>query len=79
LAKSLLVRETLKKENVVQSQGIWEKRLAFADLKRKFPILNDKADEELLVDKERPMKKLDASYVTPGACYCIYMSYGKHW
>lgn len=71
MAKSLLIRETMKKENAVQSQGIWEKRLAFADLKRKFPAFNDKLDEELLVDKERPVKKLDTSYVTP--CYRIYM------
>lgn len=48
----------------MQSQDVWEKRLAFADLKLKFPMLNDKADEELLVDKERPAKKPDASYVT---------------
>jgi enhancer of polycomb-like protein len=48
----------------VQSQDVWEKRLAFADLKLKFPMLNDKVDEELLVDKERPVKKPDASYVT---------------
>ena len=64
LAKSLLIRETLKKDNAVQSQDVWEKRLAFADLKQKFPMLNDKVDEELLVDKERPVKKPDTSYVT---------------
>ena len=72
LAKSLLIRETLKKDCAVQSQDVWEKRLAFADLKLKFPMLNDKVDEELLVDKERPVKKLDLSYVIPGVCY-IYM------
>ena len=48
----------------MQSQDVWEKRLAFADLKLKYPMLNDKADEELLVDKERPVKKPDTSYVT---------------
>lgn len=47
----------------MQSQGVWEKRLAFADLKRKFPTLHDKVDEELLVDKERPTKRSDISYV----------------
>ena len=56
----------------MQSQDVWEKRLAFADLKLKFPMLNDKVDEELLVDKERPVKKPDTSYVTPGVC-CIYI------
>lgn len=73
MAKSLLIRETLKKDNAVQSQDIWEKRLAFADLKLKFPMLNDKVDEELLVDKERPVKKPDTSYVTPGVCSRIYI------
>ena len=63
LAKSILVRESLKKESANQSQAIWEKRLAFADLKRKFPTLHDKADEELLVDKERPSKRQDNSCV----------------
>jgi enhancer of polycomb-like protein len=54
-----LSRENVKKEVVQQAQSVWEKRLAFADLKRKFPTLHDKLDEELLVDKERPVKKLD--------------------
>jgi enhancer of polycomb-like protein len=55
----------LKKGSAIQSQAVWEKRLAFADLKRKFPALHDKADEELLVDKERPAKRteLDNSFV----------------
>jgi len=63
LAKSILLRESLKKESANQSQAIWEKRLAFADLKRKFPTLHDKADEELLVDKERPSKRQNNSFV----------------
>lgn len=60
LAKAILARETQKKECVDQSQHLWEKRMALADLKRNFPLLNDKADEELLVDKEKP-KKTDSS------------------
>lgn len=59
IAKQVLSRETLKKEVAQQAQVVWDKRLAFADLKRKFPTLNDKVDEELLVDKERPVKKQD--------------------
>ena len=46
---------------VQQAQAVWEKRLTFADLKRKFPTLHDKLDEELLVDKERLVKRTDAS------------------
>lgn len=59
IAKLILSRETVKKEVAQQAQIVWEKRLAFADLKRKFPTLNDKLDEELLVDKDRPVKKPD--------------------
>ena len=61
IAKQLLNRETLKKEATQQAQVVWEKRLAFADFKRKFPSLHDKIDEELLVDKERPVKKIESA------------------
>jgi enhancer of polycomb-like protein len=65
LARSILARETLKKECTDQSQDIWEKRLAFVELKRKFSTFNDKGDEELLIDKERPVKKsVEATYVS---------------
>ena len=57
LAKLILARETLKKECTDQSQDIWVKRLAFVDLKRKLSMLSDQGDEDLLMDKERPMKK----------------------
>ncbi|KIY52168.1 hypothetical protein FISHEDRAFT_56145 [Fistulina hepatica ATCC 64428] len=59
LAKAILNRETLKREQAVQAQNAWSKRLAMADLKRKFPALGDKADEELFVDRERPAKRSD--------------------
>ena len=57
LAKLILAREILKKECTDQSQGIWGKRLAFVDLKRKQSMVSDKGDEDLLIDKERPVKK----------------------
>ncbi|KAJ3498436.1 hypothetical protein NLJ89_g10220 [Agrocybe chaxingu] len=53
----------LKKENAIQAQALWEKRQAFADLKCKFPSLNDKIDEELLVDKEQLVKKPEVAQV----------------
>lgn len=56
LAKAVLARETQKKDCVDQSQQLWEKRMALVDLKRKCPGLHDKADEEFLVDKEKPKK-----------------------
>jgi len=56
LSKLVLARETLKKEYGPQAQNVWEKRLNVVELKRKFPTLGDKADEELLQDKERVPK-----------------------
>ena len=58
LAKILLARENLKKENMQQVVQVWEKRLGFADLKRKFAALGTEEDEELLFEKERVIKKL---------------------
>jgi enhancer of polycomb-like protein len=63
LAKAVLARETIKTECTRQSQNVWEKRLAVVDLKRKFPALGDKADDEFLIDKERPVKKPEPSSV----------------
>lgn len=58
LAKLILSRESTKKECAHQTQGVWEKRLGLVDLKHVYPaVFSDKADEELLVDKERPVKK----------------------
>jgi enhancer of polycomb-like protein len=56
LAKTVLNRETLKQECVRHTQNVWEKRFNFVELKRKFPMLGDKADEEMLHDKERVPK-----------------------
>ncbi|RDB21980.1 Enhancer of polycomb-like protein 1 [Hypsizygus marmoreus] len=56
LAKAVLLRENQKRETAQQVQQLWQKRMAFADLKRKFPAFGDKGDEELLVDKEKPKK-----------------------
>ena len=69
----ILKRETVKKDLAAQSQVVWEKRMAFADLKRKFPGLHDKLDEELLVDKERPTKKPDAVYVLLMLQSCVIL------
>ncbi|TFK38452.1 enhancer of polycomb-like-domain-containing protein [Crucibulum laeve] len=61
LAKELLAREKVKREASQQAQIVWEKRMGLVDLKRKFPDLGDKADEELLIDKERNIKKSEPS------------------
>ncbi|KIL58931.1 hypothetical protein M378DRAFT_170023 [Amanita muscaria Koide BX008] len=61
LAKAILSRENSKRDLTQQSQVVWEKRVAVVDLKRKFPSLGDKGDEELLIDKERPAKKPELS------------------
>lgn len=57
IAKMILSREMAKKEVAQHAQVVWEKRLPFANLKCKFTALNDKFDEGLLVDKERPVRK----------------------
>lgn len=46
----------------MQSKEVWDRRLALVDLKRKFPSLGDKGDEDLLIDKEKPVKRPE-SYV----------------
>ena len=55
------MRETMKKDLAQQSQVVWEKRVALADFKRKYPSLGDKNDEEFLIDKEKPPKKHETS------------------
>ena len=58
LAKLVLSRETTKKECTHQTQRVWEQRQGLVDLKHLYPTtFSDKADDELLVDKERPAKK----------------------
>ena len=59
----MLNRETLKQECVKQGRKVWDRRHNLVELKRKFTSLGDKADEELLHDKERVPKnpKTDAS------------------
>ncbi|KAJ8588901.1 hypothetical protein M405DRAFT_862573 [Rhizopogon salebrosus TDB-379] len=57
LAKTLLSRENLKRDYTQQTLQVWDKRLEFIELKRKFPSLGTKEDEELLLNKERVVKK----------------------
>jgi enhancer of polycomb-like protein len=58
LAQSVLQRENIKQESAQLSEKVWQKRVAFVDLKRKHPTIVTKEDEELLVDKERVVKKI---------------------
>jgi enhancer of polycomb-like protein len=57
LSKSLCNREAVKHELLQFNQTIWDGREKLIDLKRKFPSLGAKDDDELLVDKERPPKR----------------------
>ncbi|KAG7087533.1 hypothetical protein E1B28_013492 [Marasmius oreades] len=57
LAKCVISREQLKRESARQSQHIWEQRIQFVELRRRYPMLAEKMDEELLVDRERLSKK----------------------
>lgn len=58
LANSALQREGLKREFASHGKSVWESRFALVDLKRKFPALGAKEDEELFHDKERVPKKI---------------------
>ncbi|KAL5512537.1 hypothetical protein ACEPAG_3190 [Sanghuangporus baumii] len=57
LARTVLAREVHKKEAHLEAKEVWEKRLAFLELKRRHPALAGKDDEDVLVEKERPPKK----------------------
>lgn len=58
LATSVLQREGLKREAANHGSGVWESRFLLIDLKRKFPTLGAKEDEELFYDRERVPKKI---------------------
>ncbi|KAJ3544523.1 hypothetical protein NM688_g5734 [Phlebia brevispora] len=47
LANRVLQREAVKREHVMQTKAIWAKSFTFVDLKRNFPSLDSKEDEEL--------------------------------
>ncbi|PBK67202.1 hypothetical protein ARMSODRAFT_1020694 [Armillaria solidipes] len=60
LVKKVRQREDLKLRSLRQWHNVWFARVAIVNLKRKNPWLaGDKVDEELLVDREPPPKKLD--------------------
>ncbi|KAJ3812653.1 enhancer of polycomb-like-domain-containing protein [Lentinula aff. lateritia] len=61
LATQLLAREQLKRDSARQSHHVWNLRMKMVDLKIKNPTFGDKIDEELLIDKERPIKKAEPS------------------
>lgn len=57
LAKSVLQRETCKQDFAANSKAVWDARFNLVDLKRKFPTLGSKEDDELFHDKERVPKR----------------------
>ncbi|EKM52072.1 uncharacterized protein PHACADRAFT_212666 [Phanerochaete carnosa HHB-10118-sp] len=58
LATSVIQREGFKREAATHGSGVWESRFMLVDLKRKFPALGAKEDEELFYDRERVPKKI---------------------
>lgn len=70
LVKGVVQRELAKKEVTVHGQALWDKRFGLMDLKRKFPALGSKEDDELFFDKERVSKKAktDSTYVVILCC-----------
>ncbi len=60
IAKSIIKREYTKCQLGQLGLNVWQRRIAFVDLKRRNPSLDsDTLNEELLVDKEPPAKKPD--------------------
>lgn len=57
IANRVLEREKHKSTSIQLNKAVWERRLALVELRRKNPSLGDKADVDLLVDKEKPAKK----------------------
>ena len=51
LSKNVLSCDTIKHEAAYQAWNVWQKRLSFVELKRKFPSLGVKEDEKLLYDE----------------------------
>ncbi|KAI0065205.1 hypothetical protein BV25DRAFT_146653 [Artomyces pyxidatus] len=76
LAKGILVREQLKREAIAQTRAVWGKRDEMIALKRKYPTLGAKEDEELLFDKERVVKKSKPD-ITPTARIGLRFSRGR--
>ncbi|KAG6917434.1 hypothetical protein DXG01_002520 [Tephrocybe rancida] len=56
LGKHLFQREHFKQEAAQYTRHVWEKRILLAEFKRKYPNWGDKADDDLLVDKEQPKR-----------------------
>ena len=52
LARGLCQRETLKRDLLASSLTTFEQRVEFATLKRKYPSLSVKEDDELFIDRE---------------------------
>ena len=57
LALAVQTREQHKRRGTTEGRAVWERRVALVALKRKFPSLISKEDDDLLYDKERVFKK----------------------
>lgn len=66
LANLVLEREQLKRETAAHSQHVWEERRELVEIRLKNPTVIEKGDEELLLDKERPSRRPEAT--------CVYVA-----
>ena len=75
LAKRIFKREALKRESSHHALNIWQRRVAIVDLRRRNPSFADKADDELLIDKELMLRKSDllVLYLFRGSCPYLYL------
>jgi hypothetical protein len=73
LTKLILNCENVKKECIQQGQELWEKQLAMVDLKHKYPVLGDKRDEEILIERSGRSKNRSLLrtfvFITCYVCY----------
>lgn len=68
------MRESLKQRSAVEAREIWDKRHNMVDMRRKNPALGDRADEELFIDRERPVRKAE-----PSVFFCfVYLFYNTY-
>ncbi|KAH9949542.1 enhancer of polycomb-like-domain-containing protein [Amylocystis lapponica] len=65
MALAVRRRELTKRGASAEGKAVWNARLALVEVKRKFSALNTKEDDDLLYDKERPVKKPKAETRIP--------------
>lgn len=77
LLESVVHREKMKREHLVQSANITAMRLEMLDLARRNPGFAEKRDEELLLDREKVAKRQNDVYVFHGLFFNVLTDVGS--